>query len=896
MNALIHTKKMFMDTYGEVPPMIGFLGVDTDRAAYNAVLHTITGETVKWEPSEQLPLYVEDARPIYEVNKEFFSWIPELNVHALTHMTRGAGQVRTNGRFAFTVNYADIYTKANRILDQVRNAHIRSNEKYELQSSDTEIHMVFSVCGGTGCGTFLNMAYLLRKLAPECKLTGYAVLPGVFIARSRSGMAKVAPNAYGALLDLDYLMEMGVGRTPFKLEYIKDSQDITDAPFNSVVFVDNKNDNNDTYTETDELAEMISLALITSAGELSSASASVTDNVEKNIQEGLMNIENKQAWASGMGICEIIYRNTEISRIYSLKAAKLLIERLFNSCEDADTIVNAWIDSPDVNIRENNNQDHVIEFIADAQPRYTMDTIDPARPDVAVDQYLRANQLKDEDIKARVEELTLRVKKELRNLLERTINKECGVATCFGILDGITAQINIFLNEMEEEKKDYLERSPAMKAAMDSAIADLKDIDGRFFKTRSKVEERENDVVDAAKRYCICLREIVRRDAAIQVFHALQHILIEQTDHLRVISDQLTALNKKLTTDIAMLQNNVEHAPHTFQIDLAQSLSTSLTVNTDEIIVAEFAQSLKNEGKIFGLDAFPGTEIEKMVLNYTDRLHTTKVQRSTTIDDVLDRLPENELDRIVRLAINKAMPIFRYDYRGYRPAEFPRDSFYVGVPDKKHNRLSENDYFKRRLTTQSDCDFSSIGVNDRVIVYHQVGVVPAYAIADIEDYRNEYEKCTVVSSHFDNNLYTRMQREEFSIQPHRQGDEDLLDLWVKGFIFGLVKNEDGVYKFQSIEHGDALDDNWVELGKYRDEAYDLFRTYKQSILKEFTDVLEEIAANKGADAMNAILAEARKDYLNQFSQINMTKEEIKKKGFERIRQLITDEINHAKSL
>jgi hypothetical protein len=48
--------------------------------------------------------------------------------------------------------------------------------------------------------------------------------------------------------------------------------------------------------------------------------------------------------------------------------------------------------------------------------------------------------------------------------------------------------------------------------------------------------------------------------------------------------------------------------------------------------------------------------------------------------------------------------------------------------------------------------------------------------------------------------------------------------------------------------------------------------------------------------MNKILSDARQNYLEKFSQINMTKEEIKKKGFERIRQLITDEITHAKKL
>ena len=38
MAALLNTKKMFVDTYGEVPPMIGFLGIDTDGGAYNKFL------------------------------------------------------------------------------------------------------------------------------------------------------------------------------------------------------------------------------------------------------------------------------------------------------------------------------------------------------------------------------------------------------------------------------------------------------------------------------------------------------------------------------------------------------------------------------------------------------------------------------------------------------------------------------------------------------------------------------------------------------------------------------------------------------------------------------------------------------------------------------------------
>ena len=339
MNALLHTKKMFIDTYGEVPPMIGFLGIDTDGGAYKKSLPSNKGEEVILDPKEQMPILVKKARPYYDENKEAFSWIPEENLYALTSMELGAGQVRTNGRFAFTINYADLCRKVETVLAQITNAHIINNDKYELLGANTEIHMVFSVCGGTGCGTFVNMAYLLRDRAPQCKLTGYAVLPDVFKHMSNSGMAKVAPNAFGAIEDLDYLMHMGIGSKPIKLEYLNGSYEIKDRPFNSVIFIDNKNDRGDTYTHIDELAEMISLALVTSAGELSSASASVSDNIEKNIREGSMDIENKKAWAAGMGVCEIIYRGQDLSDIYAIKSAKNLIDRFFNSCQDATSMV-----------------------------------------------------------------------------------------------------------------------------------------------------------------------------------------------------------------------------------------------------------------------------------------------------------------------------------------------------------------------------------------------------------------------------------------------------------------------------------------------------------------------------------------------------------------------------
>ena len=896
MNALLHTKKMFVDTYGEVPPMIGFLGIDTDSGAYKKTLEARNGEEISLSPNEQLPIYVEDARSMYDVYKDELSWIPIKNLNDLDKMTLGAGQIRTNGRFAFTKHYSNIATKVRNTLNQITNANIAENNQYELLSTDVEIHIVFSVGGGTGCGTFVNMAYLLRREVPKCKLTAYAVLPDVFKAMSTYGMANVKPNAYGAVCDLDYLMHIGMASEPLNLAYTNGfSQVVNKEPFDAVVFIDNKNANGDTYTHVDELTEMISLALVTSAGELSSATASVSDNLAKEIRKGTRDIENKKAWAAGMGICELVYRNSAISKIYATKAAKILIEHLFNSCEDTDTIVNAWIDSPEVNIRENNGNDHVIDYIATAAPKNSIESIDPSDPNAAIELYLQQNKIKDDDIKEKVTALTTKVRQELRRLLIKHINNECGISTCENIIESIDAQVDIFLKEMREEKEEKMDREPKLRTSMNAAIDDLKAYDKKFFKTKSKMDELEDDLRVEAERLCTCQREITRRNAAIQVFNAVKAILGDARLKINNIKASLLAVNKTLTTKLAGIQNEVNKATETFQIDLAQELTTSLTMKPEEIKVVDFVRLLPGERHIYGFEEYSPEEIEAFIMKYANGLHTTKEHLNTTIDDVIDRLSEDEFEQIIKLAINKSQPLLRYDYKGYQPEELPRDSFYIGVRDKKNNRLAKEDYFKKMIQGTADCDFSNIGSTEKIIIYRVLGVLPAYSITSMNECKQEYEKCKN-DCHIDYNWEVRQQRDDFSLAPKREKDDDILDFWVKGLIFGLVKNEDGDYKFKSEEYGDALDDNWVSLSKYRDEAFDKFRSYKISIRKEFAETLEKMAHSRGADAMNQKLSEAKAAYLDKFSQINMTKEEIKKKGFERIRQLITDEINHAKTL
>ena len=158
MRTLLYLKKLFVDTYGEVPPMIGFLGVDTDMNEFTntleakstvgvGVMNQTIGDTIlyvkgqgldqpviKLDPSEQLQITVDHPRDIYNVRKDSFKWLPKSNLNALRSLRQGAGMVRTNGRFALVANSKSVESKVKQALSNVASITAVDNDKPQIRN------------------------------------------------------------------------------------------------------------------------------------------------------------------------------------------------------------------------------------------------------------------------------------------------------------------------------------------------------------------------------------------------------------------------------------------------------------------------------------------------------------------------------------------------------------------------------------------------------------------------------------------------------------------------------------------------------------------------------------------------------------------------------------------
>lgn len=898
MNALLHTKKMFVETYGEVPPMIGFLGVDTDGDAYKKELPSKYGP-ISLAPNEQTPIQVEDAQAAYVTSKQHFGWVHPDNVFALTAMTKGAGQIRSNGRFALTCNFENLTTKVKDAVNRITDANIRTNPKYDADFvGDVEVHMVFSLSGGTGAGTFLNMAYVIREALGKCKVTGYAVLPDVFECMSQYGMDRVKPNTYGSIVDLDYFMHLS-GTEGLQFDFVTSIQDIKGRPFSAFFFIDNKNRGGDSYSNVDQLAEMISLALVTSSGELSGSVDSVTDNVEKSIMNGDGMVGNKRAWVSGMGACEILFRGADMCEINALKNSQRIIQRMISSCLDANIIVNNWIDSPEVNIRENggSENDNVIDFILPKDPKFLLEDIDDDQAaESSVNAYIEAVRPRDEEIQKRVLELKDRVLIELHKLVVKSVNQECGVGLVKDVLDDLQSQVNLFLGEMNDEKDKLNEAQPRLQNAIKVTSADLKETSSRFFKKRSTLEDLRANVCEAAKNLAINIRELKRRDGAITFFSALLLAIGEEKLKINNIENKLKAVNTSFTNKITALQNNVSrNNSATFQIDLAKQAISTIAINDDEIQINDFIAKLPYTEKFYEIDTKSIEEIENSLLGYTRHLPTAKKWANTTIDDMMKKMDKenpDELNRMLRMALGKASPLLSINTRGevgYRVAHFT----YVGVP-MDSTILSENNRLEC-LAGGEKINFTRLGMNDRVIIYNQIGVVPAYFIGSLESYRQKYKNSTIFS-HFDYNLYNRMVKENFSLEPVKEDGSKDIELWVRGLIFNLIKNENGKYYVKNKKTGKALLDYWVELATYRNDAFNAFVSDIFTLRPQFKEFIATWQKDHGQDAIKQLRADVKANYREKYSQLFMDNDELLSRGNEQIADLMEKELKFVETL
>lgn len=830
IKAILNAKKMFYENYGQIPPMIGFIGMDTDKPGLNnASVIANDGTKITLNKSEQLCISVDTPTAIYTNNKskKLFDWMPECNVQGLTALSIGAGQMRSNGRFAVTVNESNVKSFISHKITEINNAAIIDNVDYELLGSETEVHMVFSLGGGTGSGTFLNTAYLIKRLYPTIKLSGYAVLSDVFRNMVTGAMsARVKPNAKGAIIDLDFLAHLTPDSAPVEIKWLRDIDRVNYRPFDALYFIDNSNENNDMFNHVDPLCEMIALAIVTSVGELGVALASVSDNVSKLIADGTMDIKNKKAWVAGFGCAEIIFDGSRLAKIYARKAMVQLITKMLNGgCDDPATIASNWFDN--TKIRENLGQDDVIDYFMSPMPQHVFSDIDePDNPEPECLQYVTNRAMEPQaKLDEKLSMLESRVDEALTRLMNEQANRECGIYLCQQILLSILHQIELCDSEMKDEKEHLEDEMPRLESSLKTACKELAECMSTFFKLNRK--DYEAEVVSQTMKLAVAQRKVTQRKMARRFYSWLKERVNQSIARVDIIMSNLHNVRNECATEIQKVLRSGAGGSF-FQFDLSADYAGKVECPLTDIIFNDFAKEMQPDGGISSLAGFTSKQTEETLMRFIRTLPKVKQYEAMTVDDALDNLSEEEFKNLIGKAVKKSLPLLPYTLRGFDAdlRERPVECYYIGVANKNRSRLAKSNLFQAIVSDAKDIQFSEVGLDNRVIIYRQLGVIPAFTVKALDSYETEYERWENDKhggSHWDSNICKRMVDERFNLSPKDEVSATLLmETWINAIIFDLIKFDSASSKYQIKSRGmggRALRGWLVDMGVSRQEAF-----------------------------------------------------------------------------
>lgn len=904
LKSIVHTKKRFIDTYGEVPPMIGFLAFDTDDDGINYKIDSHLGDQkIGLEISEFLHTQVRNPQQILRQQQELFDFVPDKNKKLLTTLVKGAGQVRSNGRFATHFNYGNIERAIHNKLTGILNADGISNKKYKVNGNDVEVNMMFSVAGGTGSGTFIDMAYIVKEVSRSINATvgvstiAFAILPDVFNAMMTGpAMQNVLPNGYGALHDLDFLMHQNHTKQPLEIRYADKTIEITSPPFDLVFTINNIDKNANTYTNVNDLSELIGLAMFTGASELSGGMISSYDNVRAVIAGGSMQVENKESWACGLGLSELFYDGNKLGNIYAHKASMTVINNLLTPETDSFNLDDIFIDS--ARIRENNGDanNELIDALLSNTPKVPFSYIDDIKsPEGETVSYIsNIEETAKNSIEINYKEKKKTVELQLKSFIIENINKGSGVGNIDNFLTGLEKHLKVFLGEMQHEKEEKTTNEEFLKNQLNQNISELKGLSFMEKKFGSKLSDTKEDVVQSVNLLAANTHEILRRQYAITFFNELIQTVKAYHATLNSIKHKLKNVLNSVESQAIGLQNQIDEEPKKFVKELHRDYVNNVKVSDKDIDITEFIKGVNVDNGLFDFSEVSEKMIEKVLWKYTKELPKALEYRNRKIDTVLADYSEEKLSSLIEELIIKSNPLWSYDYKGHIVSRLHHEAFVIGVPNRKDSILIKNNVLDDILEANQKVSFNSTNMNDRIVVYRMEATVPVYAVSNMTLYKERNDKSNI-SHNIDANWLLRMDRESFDIYPTKKEDHSL-EHWVTGFIYGYIKHDGEQYLAYSEQKGDPIEDYWIELGKYRDEAFDAFKRFK--LQDELKEMIDEKIAKMGDNDNQSLINDVTEgvNYSEKYSQKDFVNSDLKDSKMIKVRELFSDEINFVKKV
>lgn len=881
---LLKVKKCFIDSYGEIPPMIGFLAIDTDTAALNKEETSNLGSPIRLEQSELLVCTVRNALPTYRSSPAKFDWVPPRNVNNLRNIAGlGAGAVRSNGRFIAYYNFKTIQANITTAINKIHQL-IPSTSKYTIDTNRdgieyaTTINVFASVAGGTGSGMLIDTLCLINKsmkeMSMQYNLYPWIVLPEIFKAMNNGpAMANVCYNAYGAIRSLDYIEHLDPNDPAINFGYTT----ITEPLFDYAFVMNNLNQAGVVFNRLSDLVDVIAKSAFLPANKMGDEISSPFDNIRHQQNGGVYDILDKKAWAASTGSAELIYDNQAVGRAYAYRIVTQLCDSMTQVGADGTENANRFVDHQNVLIRENEGRNDVIDALISPVPEYVL-TIDENTTINDINNYIdynagtRIDGELQSNLSKKIDNTNREFKTFLSNLMDTTTSGCVGVSLQF--IRSLKTLISLCREEMVCERDNFNIQN-GIPIQWESDLKGIKRTGiGAIF--GSKVDEDNADMLtQKLTNYVTNCREEKRRLWAIRFYDDFVNIVSDYEQQLKNLDSYITRIHDKYSDEL-LRQQQLSSSTSKFQLFLHQSDVYEVSrYGLDNSIKAEFHTHFSNNGGLIQWLSLSKDQVDNQIWNFVKGTTPVINAVNVSIDDALREMTPDMVKNYLEQLKVLASPLWSYNTQGYNQTQLALDKFViVGVGNRDTSLLTTNSEYNTIFDTNGNhASFASTYQNDRIYVLVVEDLLPIYAVNNYSTYKSDYEQKQAqkypMVAYLDEKLNNRIISENFNVMPTIEQD-NILQLWVWGFVFNYIHfdSETGYYWIRSRRRGDAIHKYRFNLNKQRDVAFDIFKT--EGLFHEIEDMLNTEISRHGNEAINQKIQQIKDDdsYLDSYANIS----------------------------
>lgn len=200
LHVIQEVQKLYYDTYrvSNKPDNVEYIYIETNET--ERPKGTPIGNNI-----QRVFINLEDVASMVDFIKKSCNnpeWLPDAKI--VVNSGEGAGGMRSCGRLALWGkhhqgnNFTDTYDAIHNAYQRVENLANNDTEK-----AKTTVFVTGSLTGGTGSGTFIDMAYIVRDIIPNIKnIYGLFLIPNR--PKNLYGEEVRLGNTYGALKDLEH--------------------------------------------------------------------------------------------------------------------------------------------------------------------------------------------------------------------------------------------------------------------------------------------------------------------------------------------------------------------------------------------------------------------------------------------------------------------------------------------------------------------------------------------------------------------------------------------------------------------------------------------------------------------------------------------------------------------